>query len=589
MKTLSLLRPALSLALLMACANQAPEHATGAPISLASTSEALTQGSFYYLRCNATGWGVDDRTRLVAAGKNGVFELTFDVSQRWMVDDFDDCVITETPVKNGWGNWQHDRGTAEMAQKAPLAARVQDLPENTHSFKVSYPALGRYHAVLQLAEGSLSITKAAPVAAGEAVWAGVGNLQRDAQNQLYRSSYWPSPFISRVDAATGYALWTRPEPSDGSFEISCNYGSDVLVREGGFISLLDSATGAARWSSDLNGELSQPNVYPWLRCQQGDDRLLVIYGEPSRVAALRSSDGALLWTYQSQRPYPTMSGWTRDFVVLETYGDTQQYTALDWRTGQVRWQREEALTTSLASDFRTGALYFQADGKVRRVDPATGNDLWQRSTSTQYPWVSFDAGLTFLHDGTHVASLDAAGNTRWQVDAADNTYPALIALNDGSLLFYFADSTRNQTQVSHVRNDGSVQWTRVFADANSWPSSDAQGKVYVRQGNRLSLLDATNGSTRWSFDYVPDDGSSGPGPYLGGLGSVVDSDERSVYVTTYGPGYRYPPMKLWALNVNSGATRWVHAQNSPISFVGSDAGHIFIAIGPYGSSLALVK
>jgi hypothetical protein len=141
---------------------------------------------------------------------------------------------------------------------------------------------------------------------------------------------------------------------------------------------------------------------------------------------------------------------------------------------------------------------------------------------------------------------------------------------------------------SRLRADGSAVWTRSFGEANTWTQVDARGQLYVRQGNRLSLLEPSDGSTRWSFEHVPEPGYDGPGG-TGGLGSVVDSDERSVYVTTYGPGFRYPPMAMWSLDVTNGSVRWVHKNRAPLVFVAGDAQLLHVSIFPYGHTLALVK
>ncbi len=582
----SKLSSGLALALLVAC--QAPAAGGGEPdVALAQSSEALNQGSFYYLRCNATGWGVDDRTRLVPTGKNGVLELSFQVTQGWMVDDYDDCVITETPVKNGWGNWQHDRGTAEAVGEAPLAARLLDLPENTYSFKVSYPALGRYRAVVQLAEGSLAITKAAPVPAGEARWAGIGNLTADAQGRLYRQSFWPTPLLSRVDAASGYALWTRVEDVNSSFELSCSYGNAVLVREGGFISLLDSGSGVARWSTNLDGELSEPNIYPYIRCDADEERILVVYND-RRIAAIRRSDGARLWTYDSPNGYPSVAGWVAGTAIIETYGATTRFTALDLATGATRWTLDEGIASSLTIVKEVGGLFFSSDFLVRRLDAATGSELWRIASSNQWPWVGSAGGVAFLHDGAKLSALNPDGSARWSVSGPDNTYPALSALNDGSFLFYVTDYAGGRTDISRLRTDGSAVWTRSIADGNAWPQLDQKGKIYVRQGNNLSLLDAQTGATRWTFAHTPEQGYDGPGG-TGGLGSVVDSDDRSVYVTTYGPGFRYPPMAMWSLNLTNGSVRWVSKNRAPLMYVAGDAQLLHVSFFPYGHSLALVK
>jgi hypothetical protein len=127
--------------------------------STGSSSEALVGvDSYLYLRCNATGWGVDDATRLQPTSDPYLFQLEFDVTQAWMVSGGDQCVFTETPTMNGWGNWQKYYG---RRGSATVQVPGGDLLTNGQNyFNVKYPALGHYRVTVNWRQGNFGIAAA---------------------------------------------------------------------------------------------------------------------------------------------------------------------------------------------------------------------------------------------------------------------------------------------------------------------------------------------------------------------------------------------------------------------------------------------
>jgi hypothetical protein len=65
------------------------------------TSRLLNSDEFLYLRCNATGWGVDASTRLQSTAEPDVVTLTYDVEYPYQLDD--SCIFTWTNQLDGWG------------------------------------------------------------------------------------------------------------------------------------------------------------------------------------------------------------------------------------------------------------------------------------------------------------------------------------------------------------------------------------------------------------------------------------------------------------------------------------------------------
>ena len=133
-----------------------------------SSSEDLGQTSaaqssfFLYFRCNATGWGVDDDTRMEETSI-GLFEITYDVTETWMVSGGDTCIVTQTNQLNGWGTAQSFFGLARAERVVVPGGDLLNgqLPGGDAHFQVQYPALGSYHASANFLQGAILI-QAAP-------------------------------------------------------------------------------------------------------------------------------------------------------------------------------------------------------------------------------------------------------------------------------------------------------------------------------------------------------------------------------------------------------------------------------------------
>src|SRR3954471_764829 len=99
------------LSLLSACSGAPGGPATSDVESVSDVEQAATASTYFYFRCNATGWGVNGATLLVNKTDDpDVVELAYNVKAQWMTESGDECVITETPAHNAWGAWQKDYG-----------------------------------------------------------------------------------------------------------------------------------------------------------------------------------------------------------------------------------------------------------------------------------------------------------------------------------------------------------------------------------------------------------------------------------------------------------------------------------------------
>jgi len=106
--------------------------------------------SFLYFRSNATGWGVDETTRLLDFAPN-VFARTYSGIQTWMISDADTAIVTETNQLDGWGTSQTFSGAASKRIVVPGtdALAVQQQGGDAH-FKVKYAVLGQHRVLVNL-------------------------------------------------------------------------------------------------------------------------------------------------------------------------------------------------------------------------------------------------------------------------------------------------------------------------------------------------------------------------------------------------------------------------------------------------------
>ncbi len=131
-------------------------------------SKLVDSGSYLYLRCNATGWGVDSRNRMVPGSASELLAIDYEVGLPWMITGSDTCTFVTTNQLDAWGTRQtfFDKGGSQLLEVPPTGAGYGQLlvspPGNDYHFGVRYPELGRYTATVNLANGTFWIESAKP-------------------------------------------------------------------------------------------------------------------------------------------------------------------------------------------------------------------------------------------------------------------------------------------------------------------------------------------------------------------------------------------------------------------------------------------
>jgi hypothetical protein len=111
-------------------------------------SAVLGVDQFLYFRSNATGWGVDETTRLTSFGGDA-FARTYNVTQDWMISDADTAIVTETNQLDGWGTSQAFFGAASKRIVVPgRDTMVVQAPGGDANFKIKYGVLGVHRVIV---------------------------------------------------------------------------------------------------------------------------------------------------------------------------------------------------------------------------------------------------------------------------------------------------------------------------------------------------------------------------------------------------------------------------------------------------------
>jgi hypothetical protein len=143
----------------------------------ATTDEVQSQQSallgvdeFLYFRSNATGWGVDDTTRLSPfLGIPNVFSRFYNASLPWLVAGNDTAIVTRTNQLNGWGTSQTFYGAAAKLVVIPgTAALAVQAPGGDAHFAVDYAVPGAHRVIVNFAATppTIQIQSAADICAG---------------------------------------------------------------------------------------------------------------------------------------------------------------------------------------------------------------------------------------------------------------------------------------------------------------------------------------------------------------------------------------------------------------------------------------
>ncbi|GGN93245.1 PQQ-binding-like beta-propeller repeat protein [Haloarcula pellucida] len=253
----------------------------------------------------------------------------------------------------------------------------------------------------------------------------------------------------------------------------------------------------------------------------------VSYQSKGHLVAYDASTGDVLWNrsrFPKIRQTPTVTDGRvyvsgrgpYDSGMGQVTGDTRGGVfSLNATTGDVRWARNgsdfDRVTGHLVAD---GRVYVQQPRVLRALNATTGATVWSRSDVSADAMAWGNGTLVAVSegsDGPTVTALDpATGDQRWATTTStDDEYvdPGGVAVANDTV--YVSDGENN---VSALAVDGgSVEWTTALrsetgdvpAESASAPAV-AAGVVYVSTTDdavgTVHAVDAETGATAWRFE-----------------------------------------------------------------------------------------
>ncbi|MCX6131090.1 MAG: PQQ-binding-like beta-propeller repeat protein [Proteobacteria bacterium] len=554
-----------------------------------ATSGVRNQDTWFYFRCNATSWDLNDATRLQQGPVDYVYELVFEIHSPEILASGDDCVITETPAKNSWGDWNRSYGGQGSNLTAPDSAVLRpqtDAKENVY-FKVRYPSFGRYRFILNSRDSYVSIRKEVPGTLGEAVWTLPGQMAMDSFGQVFLNSYPPESSLALLDTPSGLPSWSYRSNSYLAVANSCTSQQVLYTSEKDRILARSSSNGREIWVNDFNGGLQ--DRYPILQCFSRSQGIFASYGvDQTTIIKFNREFGYSHWSWTAPGVTALMGTDGKHFFATSYDGASTTLFGLDHETGAMLWQLEQKKGYFVLDN--DGKPYFIDGHVVAQIDPLTGKKVWIRSgKQDDYFWLSFEQGNLFLHEKTRISSLNRNnGKTIWTYAYSPmaDKYPSEQILKSGILVIRSNDYPNNLSRQTAVNSsNGKIIWERTSNSTNSYLIEDAQNAMWLIDGKNLSSVNPSTGSILWTFRLEFEN-------QLAYILNVLESDASRVYVSYGVYDSKNSPMGILALDKAHGGLVWQRWLGTSLSFVGSDSSRLYLNVAPgysRGIAQALAK
>lgn len=142
--------------------------------------------------------------------------------------------------------------------------------------------------------------------------------------------------------------------------------------------------------------------------------------------------------------------------------------AIDMHTGETVWVNDQTAELSLLPALQDetfpllGTQYLNAEGtasfttSLSRLDPISGNVLWQIPLQGDFPYISFDAHLILVYEGSSITGYDLDSNQIWTRRFNDELTIDYTEFHSGVLLGRYSESAVTLTYLD--RNTGETLW-----------------------------------------------------------------------------------------------------------------------------------
>ena len=217
-----------------------------------------------------------------------------------------------------------------------------------------------------------------------------------------------------------------------------------------------------------------------------------------------SFTGELLWTYNAPTAVYDSMVVAEDGIYLfnDTADNLLKVNASD---GSLLWTHSNfADAPLLGSD---GSLYFYRTGRVVRIDPSNGIEIWTYSAPTGF----YEIPPVVVEDGIYLLSQSLSGNFRkistsgsvlWQFTDFRGGVNTHLFVGDAGIYIRENEPTAGNTNADLIRidpSDGTAIWTYADNAGRILLGSDGSLYSFNETTRNLVRIDPSDGTAIWTY------------------------------------------------------------------------------------------
>ncbi|WP_106475870.1 outer membrane protein assembly factor BamB [Phytohalomonas tamaricis] len=250
--------------------------------------------------------------------------------------------------------------------------------------------------------------------------------------------------IKAIDIDNGKVRWEKELDQSVSGPLTSDSGRLYFGTRNGEVVALDQQNGDVAWQSRVSSEV--------IAAPQLNSGLVVVQSVDGALTALDRFSGEQQWIYASSQPALTLrgTGTPRTIEPVSFAGFANgRLAAFDNRNGQQLWDIRVAIPKGrteveqlvdldgqpvLTQDGRLFVTSY--NGRIMALDARTGQPIWQREESSYLTPTLVGDFLFTVNAKSHVLALDAnTGRVLWEQDALEGRSLTSPTFVDGRLAF----------------------------------------------------------------------------------------------------------------------------------------------------------